>query len=95
MKTLTTLLITFCFLGAYAQDFIYTFKLTGVTEPGDAKYAINDMRSILEVKTVYFDDDTDKFEIHTDLDFEITTMMEDLYYGGLLVDGEISKINVE
>jgi hypothetical protein len=81
--------ITFC------QEYSYTFSLTEVSNPGDAKESIDKMRDVLGVNLIKFDDETDRFEIITRFDFLLEEMRTKLETNGVLVSSEISKINIE
>ena len=80
---------------AYGQNFKYEFVLEGVNNPGDAKYAITEIRELLGVKTMKFHDDTNTFEILTHLEWEVEEMIYDLESIGLTLVGIIEKTNLE
>lgn len=86
------LLLTSVF--GYTQDFKYEFSVTGITEYGPAKLTINDIRDIIGVRIVKFNDATDRFTILTDYDFDLEEMMTKLESNGVDIAGEISKINL-
>lgn len=75
----------------FGQTFTYSFKIQLVTDPGHAKIKIGQIRDLLGVKTVYFQDDLDQFRIKTHLDFEVEEMMSDFESIGLTVQGGVTK----
>lgn len=84
-----------CCTSTFANDFIYSFKISSVDSPGMAKQKILELRELLGVKTIRFSDDTDLFEIHTHLDFSVEEMLSDLNSIGIVLVGPITKTNKE
>ena len=96
MKRLFTLLIGLSlWQPGFSQKFTYNFKIESVTDPGNAKYAIEEIRDLLGVRIVRFMDETDEFEILTHLEWEVDEMAYDFSTIGFVLIGIITKTNVE
>lgn len=95
MKTILLSFFLFVAILPFAQEFRYDFKVEGISEPASAKLTIANLRDILGVMLVRFDDDVDLFIILTQLDFEVDEMITKLGINGVVVAGLITKVNVE
>lgn len=84
-----------CFCQDYSNGFSYVFKFDGVTEPADGKYAIIEIRELLGVRAVRFNNDTDEFNILTHLDWTVEEMTFDFESLGFTLSGELIKIYLE
>lgn len=87
--------LTFGCLTSFGQQFSYTFQLVDISEPGEAKLTIDEIRELLGVTVIKFNDDSDRFEILTHLDYDLPELTSDLAYIGLVLVGEITKVNIE
>lgn len=80
---------------SFSQDsnyaFQYQFKITGIEEYGEAKLKIEDVRDLMGVKVVKFDDITNRYIVLTHLDFDIIELIEKFGANGIDIDGEIVK----
>lgn len=95
MKNLLFFFAFFISLSSFTQDFRYEFTISGVTEPAEAKYKINEIRELLGVSIMRFNDEIDQFVIETHLDYDVVELTADLSEIGIVLIGEIHKINVE
>ena len=86
-----SILLFFTPINCDAQDYKYEFILIGVIAPVDAKAKIDDLRELLGVKTFFFDDVTNIFEMHTHLNYNLIELEADIESLGDLVDGIIIK----
>ncbi len=87
-------LLLLCF-SAHAQKFSYTFKVTDVTNPAVAKQTINQLRDLMGVQLVRFDDSTDLFTVETPHDFVLPELIEKLGLNAVEVNGTIVKSTIE
>lgn len=92
-------LLLFCSIAfqqlAFSQNYNYDFVVVGVSDPGEAKKTINDIRDFVGVTVIYFKDETDLFTIYTHLDYEIEELGLAFSEMGLELIGPIVKTNVE
>jgi len=97
MKKLTNLLFVLLFWQCgFSQKYKYEFAINEVVEVDQAKEAIGVIRDLMGVKTILFDDDTDRFSVYTHLNMEPLEMVAKFEGNGIdIVGGEISKVNVE
>ncbi|NOQ74761.1 MAG: hypothetical protein GQ574_22295 [Crocinitomix sp.] len=86
---------SFSFAQDSSHDFNYVFKFEGITEPSDAKHTIFEIRELLGVKVVRFNNETDEFTILTHLDWSIEEMGYDFGTIGLVLVGDLVKIIIE
>ena len=84
---------------SYTQEssfnYHYIFKLEGISEPSNAKFTIVEIRELLGVKAMRFNDETDEFTILTHLDYEVEELSYDFGTIGLVLVGDIIKLIIE
>lgn len=80
---------------SYSQEYSYSFQVTDVSNPGEAKEYASQIRDILGIQQIKFDDAVDRYTILTHLDFDVEEMKGKLEENGVMVYGSISKINIE
>lgn len=96
MKKFLLLLIGLAFWQfGYSQQYKYEFKVDGVTDPGTAKGTIAQIRDLMGVRVVTFDDSEDRFIVLTDHDMNPSEMIEKFEGNGVVIVGDINKINLE
>jgi hypothetical protein len=83
------------FVSVSGQQYSYELQLESITNPGEAKASIGEMRDVLGVRVIKFIDTADQFQILTDLDFDVDEMKAKLLSNGITVLGEITKTNLE
>ncbi|WP_027421193.1 Fes1 domain-containing protein [Crocinitomix catalasitica] len=76
------------------QEYKYEFGIIGVTSPGQAKGCIDEIRQLLKVKTFYFHDALDEFEMHSQQDFDLIDLANNLESEGFILVGTIVKSNL-
>lgn len=79
----------------YSQQFKYEFQLESISDSGDAKHVIADIRELLGVVIVKFHDEVDEFEILTHLNWEVEEMKYDLESIGYELSDVIVKTIIE
>lgn len=80
---------------SFSQGYSYSFQVDGVSNPGEAKQYASQIRDILGVQQIKFDDAVDRYTILTHLDFDVTEISLKLQNNGVVVYGSISKIHIE
>ncbi len=96
MKLFLLLFCSFAFQQlAFSQHYNYDFVVVGVSDPGEAKKTISDIRDFVGVTVIYFKDETDLFTIYTHLNYEIEELGLAFSEMGLELIGPIVKTNVE
>lgn len=89
MKKLLVLAALVLSLNSFAVTHTYYFKIQGVTNFEEAKYKIDEMRSILGIKMFLFDDVTDTFKTISQWAYNWDDMAEDLAQFSIFLDGPV------
>ncbi len=78
-----------------SQNYKYEFKIQEITNPSQAKVETDKIRALVGAKIVYFNDESDTFQVFTHISNDIGRLTSKFEANGLPLDGEILIFEIE